>query len=100
MRTMSVGRCFHVDCTNRNSFGYCNTTVCINDDYRYEECMRILAQRKSVDTKTKPQTNADRIRAMSDEELAHALKMTAKGGVIGQRSEKDWLDWLKLEAGE
>jgi len=45
---MSGVPCLHFDCSNRNSFGYCQTTVCINDDYRYEECMRILAQRKVV----------------------------------------------------
>ena len=45
-------------------------------------------------------TNADRIRAMTDDELAHILKMTAKGGIIGQRTEKQWLDWLKQEATE
>ena len=44
-------------------------------------------------------TNADRVRAMSDEELAHILRMTAKGGVIGHRSEAEWLDWLRQEGG-
>lgn len=43
------------------------------------------------------QTNADRIRSMTDEELAHTLWLTAKGGIIGQRSEDEWLDWLKEE---
>lgn len=42
-------------------------------------------------------TNADRIRAMSDEELAHILRMTAKGGIIGQRSEIEWINWLKQD---
>lgn len=45
-------------------------------------------------------TNADKIRAMTDEELAHILKITAKGGVIGQRSEADWFEWLKQEVKE
>lgn len=45
----------------------------------------------------KPITNADRIRHMSDEELAHTLWLTAKGGIIGQRSETEWLTWLKRE---
>lgn len=30
MRMMSGGPCSHYDCSNRNVFGYCNTTVCIN----------------------------------------------------------------------
>lgn len=42
-------------------------------------------------------TNADRIRSMTDEELAHILWLTAKGGIIGQRNEDEWLDWLKRE---
>ena len=42
-------------------------------------------------------SNADRIRSMTDEELAHILKLTAKGGIIGQRSEEAWLDWLRQE---
>ena len=37
MRTMSGGPCLHYDCSNRNSFGYCKTTVCINEHYRHEE---------------------------------------------------------------
>lgn len=46
-----------------------------------------------------PITNADRIRAMSDEELAAAIckieQMTAKQGHRGFHA---WLDWLKKEA--
>lgn len=44
-----------------------------------------------------PKTNADRIRSMTDEELAHTLWLTAKGGIIGQRSEEEWLNWLRRE---
>lgn len=41
---------------------------------------------------TKPQTNADRIRQMTDEELADAL-------FYGQfMTKQDTLDWLKREA--
>jgi len=34
MRTMNGGFCLHYDCSNRNSFGYCKTTVCINEHYQ------------------------------------------------------------------
>jgi hypothetical protein len=51
-------------------------------------------------------TNADRVRVMSDEELAEWLtfiegKILAKQPTLS-RSElfADWLDWLKQEAGE
>lgn len=30
-----MGPCPHYDCTNRNSFGYCNTTACINSNYNF-----------------------------------------------------------------
>lgn len=37
MRTMSGSPCLHYDCSNRNSFGYCKTTVCINERYQQEQ---------------------------------------------------------------
>jgi hypothetical protein len=40
-----------------------------------------------------PKTNADRIRSMSDEELADWLVMNGNG-----EDYKTWLDWLKQEA--
>ena len=43
--------------------------------------------------KPKPITNADRIRAMTDEELADWLIMNGNGSDY-----KTWLDWLKEEA--
>lgn len=55
----------------------------------------------------KPETNADRIRAMSDEDLAYAFfaiatkktpsTYTAEGFCLddGEMSETGWLSWLK-----
>lgn len=58
------------------------------------------------DWKPERVTNADRVRAMSDEEMAEWLtfvegKILAKQPTLS-RSElfADWLDWLKEEAGE
>lgn len=58
----------------------------------------------------KPQTNADRIRSMTDEELADWLGVYCNGQtaqeagkpcVSGMGScEECWLDWLKQEVGE
>ena len=60
----------------------------------------------------KPQTNADRIRAMTDEELARLLASNADCNECRIYSYKDgcmenydtcvcrWLDWLKQEAKE
>ena len=45
--------------------------------------------------KTKPQTNADRIRQMSDDELADWLVMNGNG-----EDYRGWLEWLKEEATE
>lgn len=47
-----------------------------------------------------PQTNADRIRAMSDEELAEFLAEHQKIGDVeehGDEYRQLWLDWLKQE---
>ena len=41
----------------------------------------------------KPMTHADKLRAMSDEELADWLVMNGNG-----EDYKTWLDWLKQEA--
>ena len=59
---------------------------------------------------SKPQTNADRIRAMSDEELAEWIaeltdctvyphtRKDAPCVSIGQTCAASWLEWLKQEA--
>ena len=44
----------------------------------------------------KPITNADRIRAMTDEELAEFLGENDSNFPIGDHK-KEWLDWLKKE---
>ena len=48
-------------------------------------------------SKYKP-TNADRIRAMTDEELADFLHEEMMAAIV--RGWKSWLDWLKQEAKE
>ena len=51
--------------------------------------------------KSKKTTNADRIRAMSDEELAEYLdKVQCYGFESKMRLLFQWLDWLKQEVGE
>lgn len=48
----------------------------------------------------KPMTNADRIRAMSDEELAKYLDGVCHDlwQMFAKDPQKMWLDWLKQEA--
>lgn len=57
-----------------------------------------------VNAKQPKQTNADRIRSMTDEELAKLLDnaIVSCGGVMGGRNcmadcRKCWLDWLRQE---
>ena len=48
-----------------------------------------------------PQTNADRIRSMSDEKLAEWVwGAETAGRAYGPRGKKAWLDWLKQEVSE
>ena len=49
--------------------------------------------------KQKTMTNANRIRAMSDEELAEWVwGAETAGRAYGPRGKKAWLDWLREEA--
>ena len=101
MRTMSGDPCLHYDCTNRNSFGYCKTTACINPKYS-----NIGTAQYGQGVQKRIATNADRIRAMSDEELAmwindvttNALSVLALGSNKQTKTICYWLDWLKHEA--
>lgn len=47
---------------------------------------------------SKPQTNADKIRAMTDEELAKFLTKKMYARIAGDW--KSWLKWLRQEAKE
>ena len=68
----------------------------------------IIVLRKKKETKTtieyeelKPKTNADLIRAMTDEELARFMsKVETNGRVFGLKGIASWLKWLKQEADE
>lgn len=54
MGTMSGGPCQHFDCSNRNSFGYCRTTACINEHYQQEQWGSPLTTNKSESVVKKP----------------------------------------------
>lgn len=111
MRTMSGSPCQHYDCSNRNSFGYCKTTVCINEHYQQEQWGSQSTTNKSESAVIKQQTNADRIRAMTDEELAEFMiegcydrecpdilfpaDTPFPKDASNERCRKCWLDWLK-----
>jgi hypothetical protein len=105
MRKLSGGPCLHYDCSNRNSFGYCKTTVCINEHYRQEQWGLQSTTNKSESVVIKQQTNADRIRSMTDEELATWMNCMQSNayhcGEFGRTNaaypfdNKAWNDWLK-----
>lgn len=110
MRTMGGGPCLHYDCSNRNSFGYCRTTVCINEHYRQEQWGSPITTNKSERVVKKPETNADRIRSMTDEELAEWMAKYCERKTVfcpnfgahdcQESCEQCWLDWLKQEVTE
>lgn len=100
MRTMSGSPCLHYDCSNRNSFGYCKTTVCINERYQKEQWGLLSTTNKTESVVIKQQTNADRIRAMTDEKLAEYLDNVCHDlwQMFVKDPKKMWLDWLRQEA--
>ena len=69
-----------------------------------------IAMLNYEEAKPKPQTNADRIRAMSDQELAEFMANVAECQFCTVKSEwcteseaackRNWLDWLRQEAKE
>lgn len=73
--------------------GDCN--ICVNRKLPSDSatCMECGLLRKNY----KPITNADRIRSMSDEELAEFIRDQIIDRNIGIPTET-WLDWLKQEA--
>jgi hypothetical protein len=69
-------------CENENCYGRSlHTTEKVCDGYKHTA------------------TNADRIRAMSDEELAEWVwSAESFGGAYGPRGKNAWLNWLKSPA--
>ena len=91
-----ISQCDKV-CGNKTASGYCKTTACINPQYS-----NIGTAQYGQGVKYVAVTNADRIRAMSDEELAKKMSglesfaLTCGGGWPPEK----WLEWLKQEVQE
>ena len=74
----------------------------------YDQKLGFISDEDCPERPLNPQTNADRIRAMSDEELAILFaKLKAKPNVLDRmvqsysgRDVNEWYDWLKQEATE
>lgn len=84
-------------CGNKTASGYCATTACINPQYS-----NIGTVQYGQGVQKRIITNADKIRAMSDEDLAEWLAdhpvVSMYDGSNPQH--KAWLDWLKQEVDE
>ena len=92
MYIQAGGPCTHYDCNLRNNAGYCKLTACMNEKYnRPADFKAAVEQYRAQHT-----TNADRIRAMTDEELAEWISCNCTGDGYGN-STGEWLDWLKQE---
>ena len=84
------------ECSYRTNSGYCGSTG------GWESCQyRQLHQPNTVVGYVPPlkKTNADKIRAMTDEEIAGwiANDLIEPGYYSGDQCYKLWLDWLKQE---
>lgn len=59
---------------------------------------RVAKAEKALLTNATKKTNADRIRNMSDEELAKFVTMVHGNGLLGTGPTNGWLDWLRQES--
>lgn len=91
-------KCYHADKNFLGKIGVCwgtkecDACSCGGDE---SKCDFYEDKRKKATPKT---TRADRIRAMSDEELAYYLNnVETDGRVYGPQGEAYWLEWLRQE---
>lgn len=77
-------------CGNKTASGYCATTACINPQYS-----NIGTAQYGQDVQKRIVTKADKIRAMTDEELARFLTYQTESCLSAEGNY--WLDWLKQE---
>ena len=81
-------------CGNKTASGYCATTACINPQYS-----NLGTAQYGQGVQKRIITNADRIRSMTDEELAHLLHSAEEHLFTGNLwNYEKWTEWLKQEA--
>ena len=91
-------------CEGRTEYGYCRYTWCINPLHS-----NLGTAQQGQGVQKQIITNADRIRAMSDEELAEFLWSIGQNPATGNTylngkliffsgDGNGWLDWLQKEA--
>lgn len=79
-------------CGNKTASGYCATSVCINPQYS-----NIGTAQYGQGVQKRIITNADRIRAMTDEELAELLRDTQCNACAWQGNDCDYAGECKAE---
>ena len=85
-----ISNCPYI-CDNKTNMGYCRTTVCINPIYS-----NIGSAQYGQGVQKRIITNADRIRAMTDEELAEYLYSVENAPEVFVLGLQDlWIEWLK-----
>lgn len=82
-------------CGNKSASGYCATTACINPQYS-----NIGTVQYGQGVQKRIITNADRIRAMTDEEIEKWFWWMHKEMMRYTDSREFVHDWLRQEAGE
>ena len=81
-------------CEGKTEYGYCRYTWCVNPLHN-----NLGTAQQGQGVQRAVITHADRIRAMSDEELADWVwGAETAGRAFGPRGKKAWLGWLKQEA--
>ena len=93
MRAMSGDACLHYDCTNRNSFGYCKTTACINPKYS-----NIGTAQYGQGVQKCIATNQEAMCKLTPEEFYYKMYwLLHKYGCQFNSTELAVIDWLKQE---
>lgn len=88
-------------CGNKTASGYCATTACINPQYS-----NIGTAQYGQGVQKRIVTKADKIRAMSDEELAAKIEELCQYAFMQISvyskpfGKAEWLEWLKQEAND
>ena len=93
---------FWRDIYDEKTLGFVDSEFQTNEELRYEKVVAWMPLPEPYSTDTeKPQTNADRIRSMTDEELAEWFNTVTKDVLCGSTwNKKGWLKWLREESEE
>ena len=83
-----------------SEYAECTTCKYVNEKADGEHCKYCTLNACRFTLNYKPMTNADRIRNMTDEELAEYLVEIVKDAVFHSEEYQEWLEWLQAEVKE